>query len=253
MQTRDFTLEVDGLRILACLYLPALGGAYPTVVICHGIPSGIPTPGDKGYPFLAEQLCQQGFAVLIFNFRGTGESGGNLDILGWARDLRAVVGYLYDLPEADKSRLFLFGFSAGAAVSIYLAAHDKRISAVVACACPAEFSFVDSPESLVEHFRNIGVIRERNFPPSVEEWFSGFKLLNPISYVSQISPRPLLLIHGSEDELVPVSDARRLYERAGRPKKLVIIKGAGHRLRQDERAVSIAIGWLRQTSRLTVR
>ena len=253
MLTRDFTLEVDGLDISARLYLPAGKRPYPTVCICHGIPSGIPAPGDSGYPFLAEQICRHGFAVLIFNFRGAGASGGNLDILGWTRDLKAVIDYLWALPEVDKSRLSLLGFSAGAAVSIYVASQDSRVSSVAACACPAEFTKLDEPQSLIDHYRSIGAIRDKDFPPSAEEWLNGFKLVKPINYVAAISPRPLLLVHGSRDEVVDVSEAYRLYERAGEPKKLVIVDGAGHRLRQSGEAMAIVLDWLGQVNKLTSR
>jgi putative redox protein len=190
---------------------------------------------------------------LLFNFRGTGASGGNLDILGWTRDLKAVVDYLWALPEVNKSRLSLLGFSAGAAVSIYVAAEDNRVSSVAACACPAEFTKLDEPQSLIDHYRSIGAIKDKNFPPSTEEWFNGFKLVKPINYVAAISPRPLLLVHGSQDETVDVGEAYRLYDRAGEPRKLVIIDGAGHRLRHNDRAMSIVIEWLRGVNKLTSR
>ncbi len=247
MQTRPVALEVDGLNIVGELYLPSAGVPYPTVCVCHGIPARVPDPSDRGYPLLAEQLCRHGFAALIFNFRGAGKSGGNLDILGWSRDLKAAIDYLSALSEVDKNRLYLLGFSGGAAVSVYLASQDRRLSAVAICACPAEFTFfttVDEPQSLIEHFRGIGVIRDDGFPSSIEEWLGGFEVVRPIDYIAGISPRPLLLVHGSRDETVEVSHARRLYARAGEPKKLVIIEGAGHRLRQDERAMAVVLEWL---------
>jgi fermentation-respiration switch protein FrsA (DUF1100 family) len=245
MLLRDFTLDVDGLKISARLYLPPGDMPYPTVCICHGIPSGIPAPDDGGYPLLAEQVCSQGFGVLIFNFRGAGASGGNLDILGWSRDLTAAVDYLCALPEVAKSRLCLLGFSAGAAVSIYVASSDNRVSSVAACACPAQFTRLDGPESLIDHYRSIGAIRDAKFPPSIDEWFNGFKQVKPIDYVARISPRPLLLVHGSQDELVDVGQAYKLYERAGEPKKLVIIDGAKHRLRQNNEAMAVVLEWLK--------
>jgi fermentation-respiration switch protein FrsA (DUF1100 family) len=253
MLTRDFTLEVDGLSISARLYLPAGKRPYPTVCVCHGIPAGIPAPGDGGYPLLAEQICQHGFAALIFNFRGTGASGGNLDILGWTRDLGAVIDYLWALPEVDKSRLCLLGFSAGAAVSIYVAAADNRVSSVAAAACPAEFTKLDKPQSLIDHYRSIGAIRDKDFPPSAEEWLNGFKLVKPINYIARIFPRPLLLVHGSRDEVVDVGEAHRLYDRAGEPKKLVIIDGAGHRLRHNAEAMAVVLEWLGRVNKLTLR
>ena len=197
---------------------------------------------------LAEGICGEGFAVLIFNFRGTGASGGNLDILGWTRDLRAVIGYLYALPEVDRSHLSLLGFSGGAAVSMYVASQDKRVSSIVTCACPAEFDFVtkaDNPLSIVDHFRSIGAIRDEDFPQSIEEWLNGFKLVSPIKYVAGIAPRPLLLVHGSQDETVEVGHAHRLYDKAGEPKQIIIVDGAGHRLRQNERAMAIVLNWLK--------
>ncbi len=144
MFIKNIVLKVDDLKIAGQLYLPGEQNSYPTVCVCHGIPAHPPDPGDRGYPLLAEKICHQGFAVLIFNFRGTGASGGNLDILGWTRDLGAVIDYLCALPEVDKARLALLGFSGWAAVSIYVAAQDRRVSSIVACASPAEFtSFFD--------------------------------------------------------------------------------------------------------------
>jgi len=248
VRTELVALEVEGLNIVGRLYLSPGNMPYPTVCVCHGIPAGIPDPSDRGYAALAEQICRQGFAVLIFNFRGTGASGGNLDILGWTRDLKAVIDYLCALPEVDRSHLYLLGFSGGAAVSVYVAAQDTRVSSVVTCACPAEFTFftkVEEPQSLIDHFRSIGAIRDDDFPPSAQEWLGGFKLVRPIDYVAGISPRPLLLVHGSKDETVEVSQAHKLYAQAGEPKQLVIVEGAGHRLRQNDEAMAIVLGWLK--------
>ncbi len=248
MQIEPVALEVDGLNIVGRLYLPAGRAPYPTVCVCHGIPARIPDPNDRGYAALAEQICSNGFAVLIFNFRGTGASGGNLDILGWTRDLKAMIDYLSALPEVDKSRLSLVGFSGGAAIAVYVAAQDSRVSSVVACACPAEFTFftqADDPSSIIDHFRSISVIRDNDFPPSVPEWLNGFELVKPINYVAQISPRSLLLVHGGQDETVEIGHAHRLYAQAGEPKQLIIVEGAGHRLRHSDEAMSIVIDWLK--------
>ena len=203
---------------------------------------------------LAERICREGFAVFIFNFRGTGASGGNLDILGWTGDLKAAIDYLCTLPEVDRSHLLLLGFSGGAAVSIYVASQDRRVSCVVTCACPAEFAFfteADDPSSIIDHFRSIGAIRDKDFPHSAEEWLGGFRLVSPTEYVAGIAPRPLLLVHGSQDETVGVSDAHKLYDRAGEPKQIIIVDGAGHRLRQNDRAVAIVIGWLKSHAQIS--
>ncbi len=247
---RDFTLTVDNLSLPGEVYIPEPSKIpCPALCLCHGIPSGQPgSSDDRGYPGLAERFCAAGFVTLIFNFRGAGPAQGNLDMLGWTRDLKAAIDYLTSLEEVDKSCLCLLGSSAGAAVSVYVAANDLRISSVVTLACPAEFSFLTDKQrarATIDHFRSIGVIRDKDFPPSLDEWLDGFNTVSPLRCIDRISPRPILLIHGDKDDLVPVEHAHRLYEKAGEPKELVIIPGAGHRLRLEEKAVTTALDWLK--------
>jgi uncharacterized protein len=249
MISREVKLSSDNIDLNGNLFLPGNNVSYPAVCICHGIPGGqLADPGDRGYAGLAEKVCNAGFAAFIFNFRGSRNSGGNFDILGWTNDLLVALDYLWLQPEIDRSKIALLGYSAGAAVSICVGSRDRNIAAVVSCGCPAEWNFINNnPEQLIEYFRSIGIIRDKNYPESAEDWMNNFKIVSPLYYVSGIAPRPFLVVHGDQDDLVNVDDALKLYEKAGEPKKLVIIKGAGHRLRLNGEAVDTVINWLRQT------
>lgn len=249
MSVKTFNLDTGGFLLAGSLYLPGSPGAssYPTVVICHGIPSGTTTPGDPGYPALAGQISHQGFLCVHFNFRGCGQSGGNFDILGWTEDLKAIIDYLWEMPEVDHKRLVLLGFSGGAAVSVYAAARDNRVAAVAACACPAGFAPLADAGNLsgsLKYFRSIGIIRDEKFPRNPENWLEGFRQVSPIKDIARIAPRPLLLVQGSRDDVVAPTDGKRLFEEAREPKRLVMIEGAGHRLRLEERAMAEVTGWL---------
>lgn len=248
MQIKKASFLVEGVDIQGQLYLPGEGKRLPVLCICHGIPSGKPAdPADKGYPLLAEKFCQAGFITMIFNFRGTGASGGNLDMLGWTKDLEEIITYLHSLPEADKSQLYVMGFSGGAAVTTYVAAHEPRISGVILCACPAEFdNFINRSESSIEHFRSIEVFRDKEFPPSSREWLNGFRKIAPLKWIDKIAPRPLLILHGEKDDLIGIDHAWRLYEKAGDPREIAIIEGGGHKLRSSEQAMDTALKWLNQ-------
>ncbi|MFP3880478.1 MAG: alpha/beta hydrolase, partial [Dehalococcoidia bacterium] len=120
-------MKSDGIELVGELFLPSTDQAHPALCICHGIPATPPDLTDRGYAVLAQSFCKAGFATLIFNFRGAGRSEGNLDMMGWTRDLQAALDFLYDIQQADRTRLCLLGFSAGAAVSVYVAARDPRV------------------------------------------------------------------------------------------------------------------------------
>jgi uncharacterized protein len=246
---KEANLSVDGLKIVGQLYWPEeIAPPYPAVILCHGIPSGIVDVSDGGYPLLAETISREGFAVYTFRFQGTGESEGNFDILSWTHTLKAAIDNLWELPEIDNDHIAVAGFSAGAAVAVYVSSQDKRISGVAACACPSDFNSIVVAEHsrlTLDHFRKIGIIRDAGFPASFEDWINNFRKVNALNSVADIAPRPLLLLHSSNDPVVPVSSSQKLYEKAGEPKQLIIIEGSEHRLRRNEMAVDTLINWLK--------
>ncbi len=78
----------------------------------------------------------------------------------------------------------------------------------------------------------------------MDEWLNGFREAAPIRWIDRIAPRPLLILHGADDDLVDVEQARRLFEKARPPKEIAIVAGAGHKLRLSQKAMSLALEWL---------
>jgi uncharacterized protein len=250
MNRKDFCLQLESIKIKGQVYFPETGQQpFPTLCICHGLPrKGTPLPNDGGYPALAERFSRAGFLTVIFNFRGAGESEGNFDIKGWTRDLSAVMDYIYNIPAADKNKTSTMGFSAGAAVCIYVASRDPRVTSVISCACPTVSRLGHDPDlarQYIAEFRKVGIIKDDGFPPSLKEWMTGFNYIYSLNWVGKISPRPLLIIHGTQDDVVPIDSSRALYERAGEPKDIIIIQGAGHQLRLVNEAMEGALNWLK--------
>jgi putative redox protein len=97
---------------------------------------------------------------------------------------------------------------------------------------------------MVEHARQVGVIRTPGFPSDLGPWSAAFTTLRPDEAAAMVQPRPLLVVHGSEDDEVPISDGRALADAAGANAELRVILGAGHRLLADPRAVALLAGWL---------
>lgn len=252
MKREKIVWKSEGLRIFGEMYHPAaLRPSFPSLVICHGIPGKTKGPEDPGYRALAERFCREGFLAVIFNFRGTGESEGNFDLMGWARDLENGLDYLRERPEVDRGRLYLQGFSGGGAVSIYVAARRKEVAGLISCASPAEFDDLVSGGALPDflaHSREVGIIRDPFFPPSVPEWKKAFETVKPVDWIAQIPPRPLLLIQGSADDVVHPRHARLLYDKVKGRADLYEIEGAGHRLRLEARAMDKALEWMKKTA-----
>ena len=61
--------------------------------------------------------------------------------------------------------------------------------------------------------------------------------MSPVNHIQDISPSPVVIIHGAVDEVVNISHAHRLYSKAGEPKWLYTIPDAGHKLRNNEQAM----------------
>jgi len=200
MNPQPFELLVDALAIRGEMYLPPRK-PYPGLIICHGVPAGPPNPADQGYALIAQGFQGQGFGVFLFNFRGAGRSQGNFHILGWARDLKAVVAYAR---AQAVSRLAVMGSSGGAAVAVYVAAREPGVEALVLLACPAHLDGLVRGQRFLGHCRGVGIIRDPSFPPDLEAWRQEFREVRPLRWIGHISPRPLLLLHGQRDELIPV-------------------------------------------------
>jgi putative redox protein len=181
--------------------------------------------------------------VLSFNFRGTGESEGDFSLAGWMSDLTAAVDHL--LAEEGVAGVWLAGFSTGGSLAICTAAEDERVHGVAALAAPADFSsWADDPRRFLDYAREVGVVRSRDFPPSYDIWARELREIRASAAVGKIPPRSLLIVHGSEDDVVPVLDARLLADAAEGAVELRVLTGAGHRLRHDPRAIAVLIGWL---------
>lgn len=254
---KEHLILSDGLQLKGYSYEPSGGRKRPLLILCHGIPAAAPPPDadekgkpeqknvDGGYPALARRCSEDGFAVFHFNFRGTGESGGNFDLAGWRRDLAAVISYLER--EKGEHSFILWGFSAGAAVSCCVCTRNPKVEGLIMAASPAEFySIFPSQGGL--HFLGIvrqrGIIRDPFFPPDPAAWLRQIYAASPLFHISAVAPRPLLIIHGSQDELIPLRHAFQLYRQAGPGAELVIQPAARHQLRRHLPCVERSLRWL---------
>jgi putative redox protein len=237
----------DGLTIVGHVARPtrAPGRAAPGVVICHGYPSVVEggALSAKTFPELTERIANElGWVALTFCLRGCGESEGDFSLSGWLNDLLGAARFLRE--EEDVAGVWVVGFGTGGAISICAAARDPEIRGVAAAGAPADFDdWASHPRRLLVHSRDLGIIRDRAFPAAFDQWARELREIRAIACVDDLGTRPLLVMHGSDDEAVPVFDGRVLADAHGLA-DLRVIEGGSHQLRHDPRAVAILLGWL---------
>ncbi|MDQ1397983.1 MAG: uncharacterized protein QOG64_3242 [Acidimicrobiaceae bacterium] len=244
-------IESSGLQLAGSLCRPpvsAAGGAKarPGLVLCHGFPTEGKRARVSGqtYPQLAERIAAEaGWVVLTFNFRGTGESEGDFSLNGWLADLRDAVDYLLEVEQV--TGVWVAGFSTGGALAVCTAGEDERVQGVASLGAPADFhDWLADPKRFLEHARSVGVIRTPGYPADFEAWVRELREARPLSLIGKIPPRPVLIVHGAVDDVVPLMDARALADAAAGEVELRVVAGAGHALRHDPRAIAVLLGWL---------
>lgn len=247
----ETVLDSGGLQLRGHLALPPPSAGGPGIrrhglVLCHGFPPGRQGAATAGqtYPHLADRLANEaGWAVLTFQFRGAGESEGDFSLAGWLADVRAAIDHLRT--EASVDGIWLAGFSTGGSLALCAAGEDEDVRGVASFGAPADFeAWAVDPRTFLEHARDVGVVRSKGFPEDFDAWARELREIRPLSLVGKVPPRPVLIVHGSEDDVVPLVDARALADAAGNEVELRVITGAGHRLRHDPRAIAVLFGWL---------
>jgi fermentation-respiration switch protein FrsA (DUF1100 family) len=185
-----------------------------TVVHFHG------NYGNVSNHFLESQfLVNYGFDVLVFDYQGYGGSEGRPAPKRTIEDGLATVRYAHEHGRDPKGKVVVFGQSIGAAVAAVVAAQEPLVRAAV-----LESGFT-SYRSMARDVTKRSVLTWLFYP--IYPLFLS-TAYDPINYVDKISPRPVFIIHGDNDHIIPVEMSDKLFEKAKEPKTLWIIKGAGH-------------------------
>jgi uncharacterized protein len=193
----------DGIR-LGGWWIPA--GRQPAtahVLLCHGNAGNI---GDR--VLHAKLLADAGLDVFLFDYRGYGRSEGVPGEEGTYRDTRAARGALLRQAAVDPGRVVYLGESIGGALALALALEAPPLGLVL--------------QSAFTSVRDMGRLHYPFIPPAMVP--DAYPNLRRIAQLRS----PLLVIHGDRDDIVPVAHGQVLFDAAPPPKRLEIVRGAGH-------------------------
>jgi dipeptidyl aminopeptidase/acylaminoacyl peptidase len=236
------TFDSDGHRLAGVVYLARGDVPKPTALLLHGC------PGLEQNLDLAAVLRDRGWNSLVFHYRGCWGSAGRYDLRTVDRDVRAAVDHLEagEYPSVDTGRLAVVGHSLGGWAAILAAAADRRLRAVVTCGAPARFDGIEiTADSVDREFTRFLATTPAEFLSQRAELALR---AGPLDLVASIAPRPLLVVHGGDDEWVRADHGRALYQRARRPRQYVEMEGANHAFAFHRAALRDLIGdWLDET------
>ena len=208
---------------LSAWFVPQPGqGRAPTVLLLHGWGGNMETMLP-----LAEPLHSAGYGVLLLDARCHGGSDGDSfsSMPRFAEDLESGLDWLKRRPEVDAGRLALVGHSVGAAAALLAASRRSDVSAVISIAA---FSHPDRVMGSMLAAKRIPMFPIGWYVLRYVQWVIGhsFDAIAPIHTISRVAC-PVLLVHGTDDQMVPLSDAEALQaRRAGLPGYLLKVAGS---------------------------
>lgn len=234
----EFRIGDETLR--GTLFIPSGKGPFPGVVFFHGRGSS-----RKNYLSMAKKLSENGVMSLAFDFRGCGESDGNLSdqthLMG-IEDGRAGLQFLL-LQNIDRNRVGIEGTSFGGYVAAMILPDFDFVKSV-ALRVPASYSDREFNTSL-ESFR---ALRRKGYFKKRENWIDSSAYKNIAKFSGS-----LLVIRSEFDETITDEAVNKYYEDAKNAVKrdLYLQKGAGHDFHSDPKGLKlfheITVDWFLKT------
>ena len=171
----------------------------------------------SGYLQIAEKkrdldirlLIERNIQVFIFDYRGYGRSSGSPSEKGVYMDGQAAYNYLVDKEHIPPGNIVFFGRSLGGAVAIELALNRDARSIIIESA----FASTKDMAKTMFLFNLLSFVLPPNY--------------NNLEKISNIGI-PKLIIHGEDDEIIPFSMGKRIFEASREPKYFYVIRGSGH-------------------------
>lgn len=178
-----------------------------TVVFSHG------NAGSMGHHLgFVMWLAEAGYNVMMYDYRGFGKSGGTVDRRGMVDDVKAAIACAARRPDLGTRQLISYGHSLGGAKSVTALA-EKPAKGMRAVVVEGAFASYQAMARLMAGRLGESLVTDE---------------LAPKDFVARLSPLPLLVVHGTRDEVVPVAQGRQLFENARQPKTLFEVAAGRH-------------------------
>ncbi len=212
------------------------------VLVGHGV------TGNKDRPFvtaLAKGLAEAGFPSLRFSFSGNGDSEGKFTDSCPSKEVRDLQAVL-DVVSQEGRTIVYAGHSMGGAVGVLAASQDVRIHKLISLAGMVhtkKFYEVEFGDQTPDE----GCMWEDESCPLSSIFADDMEAIGSVLEKAGGISVPWLLVHGTEDDVVPIGETHEIFEKGGDNAEKVVLEGADHVFSSEEaksRLVRETIAWL---------
>lgn len=221
---QEFDIKPSGFKAgqsLHAWWWPAARRDAPSILYLHGVRWNL-----TGQAFRIEQLRAMGYSVLAIDYRGFGQSKGNLPSEASVYEDARAAWERFTAIQPDASKRLIYGHSLGGAVAVDLAAElaaqaKKNRAPVPVRGLVIESTFTSLGDAVAQ-------VADNNLPVKwlPVRWLLSQKF-DSIDKIVDID-MPLLVVHGLADPLMPSRFSQQLFNAANEPKRLLLIPGGTH-------------------------
>lgn len=241
----QITYSSDGLKVKGFLVVPKAEGKYPCVIFNRGGNREFGAISPRMAAMMLGRIASWGYVVAASQYRGNGGGEGREEFGGAdVNDVLNLIPLLEALPQADSSRIGMYGWSRGGMMTYLALKKTDRIKAAVIGA-----ALVDLPGSIKTRPEMETEVYAQLIPDYAKNKVAALQARSALRWPEKIcATTPLLLLQGSADWRVSPTDSFRmataLYERR-RPIRLVLLEGGDHGLTEHRLEVNrLAKDWL---------
>ncbi|MCX7746110.1 MAG: alpha/beta hydrolase [Clostridia bacterium] len=186
-------------------------GSDKAIILAHGYGANL-LQFDKETLDMVKGFMEKGYNILLFDFRNSGKSEGNVTTVGFYEKDDLLGAIQYTKNQQGMKHIVLLGYSMGAATSIAAAAESNDVDAVIA----------DSPFMNLNDYLNNNLSVWSGLPsfPFNKTILFAAKIIanldpdkvSPAKSLEKVAPRPVMFIHSKDDKSIPVENSKLMYE-----------------------------------------
>lgn len=237
----EFLITCNENVLQAVRHQPDNQKANSVVIMCHGF-RGSKDGGGRAVA-VADSIAEAGYTVIRFNFTPLQKLTRQIE------EIAAVVQYCH---KHISTEIILLGRSMGGSAAIAYARKYQHVQGLCLWATPWNLMetfqlALGDGYALLEKGQTLSIhdaYGELELTPDFIEDFKNFNLLESLTQIQVI---PVLILHGTKDEIVPLIQAERIYQTLSEPKRLEVFEGGDHHLSMQSAQAAMAIrDWLHQ-------